>query len=72
MTYQQEQYPNASHGLYQNPGQQPKFSLQPSANEILGSFPLVHIQQPKLPFLATLHFPNLSILLNDPICRDLR
>jgi hypothetical protein len=28
-------------------------------------------KQPKLPFLATLHFPHLTRLLNDPICHDL-
>jgi hypothetical protein len=27
-------------------------------------------QQPKLPFLATLHLPDLTRLLNDPICHD--
>ena len=27
-------------------------------------------KQPKLPFLATLHFPHLTRLLNDPICHD--
>jgi hypothetical protein len=32
-------------------------------------FPGYH-QQPKLLFLATLHFPNLTRLLNDPICHD--
>jgi hypothetical protein len=33
------------------------------------SFP-ANNSQPKLPFLATLHLPNLSRLLNDPICHD--
>jgi hypothetical protein len=74
MTSQPVQYPNASlgHGFYQKLSQQPKFSWQPGANQIPGSHPPVHTQQPKLPFLATLHFPNLSILLNEPICHDPR
>jgi hypothetical protein len=33
-------------------------------------FSWLHNQQPKLPFLATLHLPDLSRLLNDPICHD--
>jgi hypothetical protein len=33
---------------------------------------LVHTQQPKLLFLATLHLIDLSRLLNDPICHDPR
>jgi hypothetical protein len=74
MTSQQAQYLNVGqgHGFYQNPGQQPNFSWQPGASQIPGSFPPVHSQQPKLPFLATLHFPDLSRLLNDPICHDPR
>jgi hypothetical protein len=57
---------------HQSPHQQPKFSWQPGASQILGSFSPIHTQQPKLPFLATLHFPELSRLLNDLICHDLR
>jgi hypothetical protein len=74
MMSQQAQYLNASlgHGFYQNPGQQPNFSWQPGASQNPGPYPPVHIQQPKLPFLATLHFPDLSRLLNDPICHDPR
>jgi hypothetical protein len=57
-------------GFYQNPGQQEKFSWQPGANQNPGSsFPLTP-PQPRLPFLETLHFPDLSRLLNDPICHD--
>jgi hypothetical protein len=72
MTSQLVQHSNASlgHGFYQNLGQQPKFSWQPGANQILGSYPPVHTQQTKLPFLATLHLLDLSRLLNDPICHD--
>jgi hypothetical protein len=74
MMSQQMQYPFAGqgHGIYQNPGQQPNFSWQPGASQTPGSFLPVHSQQPKLPFLATLHFPDLSRLLNDPICHDPR
>jgi hypothetical protein len=72
MMSQQTQYPYAGqgHGFYQNPGQQPNFSWQPGASQTPGSFFPVHSQQPKLPFLATLHLPDLSRLLNDPICHD--
>jgi hypothetical protein len=72
MTSQQEKNPYSSHnhGYYQNPGQQPKFSWQPGASQTPGSFFLGYNQQPTLPFLATLHFPNLTRLLNDPICHD--
>jgi len=52
-------YIGHGHGYYQNPIQQPNFSWQPSYN-----------QQPKLPFLATLHLPELTRLLNDPICHN--
>jgi hypothetical protein len=63
---------NASlgHGFYQNLGQQPKFSWKPGAIQIPGSYPLVHTQQPELPFLTTFHFPDLSRLLNSPISHD--
>jgi len=73
MTSQQAQYPYTfhGHGIYQNPGQDPNFSWQPGASQIPSYFPPVHTQQPKLLFLATLHFPDLAILLNDPIYHDL-
>jgi hypothetical protein len=73
MMSQQAQNPYAGHGhgYYQNPGQQPKFSLQPGANQTPSSFFPGYNQQPKLPFLATLHLPDLTMLLNDPICHDL-
>jgi hypothetical protein len=72
MMSQQAQYPYVSHGhgYYQNPSQQPNFSWQPGATQNLGSFFSGYNQQPKLPFLATLHLPYLTRLLNDPICHD--
>jgi hypothetical protein len=63
-------YAGHGHGYYQNPGQQPNFSWQPGAIQTLGSFFPGYNQQPKLPFLATLHLPDLTRLLNDPICHD--
>jgi hypothetical protein len=74
MMPQQTQFPfvGQGHGFYQNPGQQSNFSWQPGASQNPGpSFP-VNNPQPKLPFLETLHFPDLSRLLNDPICHDPR
>jgi hypothetical protein len=59
-------------GFYQNPGQHANFSWQLGASQNLGSsFPLTPLQL-KLLFLATLHLPDLSRLLNDPICHDPR
>jgi hypothetical protein len=64
-------YAGHGHGFYQNPGQQPNFSWQPSASQTPGPFfHGYHQQQPNLPFLATLHFPDLTRLLNDLICHD--
>ena len=73
MTSQQVQHLNAilGHGIYQNPGQQPNFSWQPGASQNPGPYLPAHIQQLKIPFLETFHFPDLSRLLNDPICHDL-
>jgi hypothetical protein len=68
----QNTYAGQGHGFYQNPGQQPNFSWQPGASQTPGPFFLGYQQQPKLPFLVTLHFPNLARLLNDPICHDPR
>jgi hypothetical protein len=66
-------YAGHGHGFYQNPGQQPNFCWQPSASQTPGPFfHGYHQQQPKLPFLATLHLPDLTRLLNDPICHDSR
>jgi hypothetical protein len=72
MTSQQAQnpYTGHDHGYYQNPGQQPNFSWQPGASQTPGSFFPGYNQQPKLPFLETLHLPDLTRLLNDPICHD--
>jgi hypothetical protein len=68
----QNPYAGQGHGFYQNPGQQPNFSWQPGASQTPGPFFPGYQQQPKLPFLATLHLPDLTRLLNDPICHDLR
>ena len=68
----QNPYVGQGHGFYQNLGQQPKFSWQPGASQTLGPFFPGYQQQPKLPFLVTLHLPYLTRLLNDPICHDPR
>jgi hypothetical protein len=65
-------YTGQGHGFYQNPGQQPNFSWQPGVSQTPGPFFPGYQQQPKLPFLVTLHLPDLSRLLNDPICHDPR
>jgi len=72
MISQQTQFPYASqgHNFYQNPVQQYDFSWQPGSSQTLGpSFP-VHNTQPKILFLATLHLPDFSRLLRNPICHD--
>jgi hypothetical protein len=58
-------------GFYQNLGQLPNFSWQPSASQTPSPFFLGYHQQPKLPFLETFHFLDLTRLLKDPICHDL-
>jgi hypothetical protein len=63
-------YAVQGHGFYQNLGQQPKFSWQPGASQTPGPFFPGYQQQPKLPFLTNLYLPNLTRLLNDPICHD--
>jgi hypothetical protein len=68
----QNQYAGPGQSFYQNPSQQPNFSWQPGASQNPGPFFHDHNQQPKLPFLATLHFLDLTRLLNDPIYHDLR
>jgi hypothetical protein len=70
--HMQNPYAGQGHGFYQNPGQQPNFSWQPGASQTPGPFFPGYQQQPKLPFLATLHLPDLTRLLNDPICHDPR
>jgi hypothetical protein len=65
-------YASQGNGFYQNPGQQQNFSWQPGASQTPGPFYPSYQQQPKLPFLATLHLPDLTRLLNDPICHDPR
>jgi hypothetical protein len=67
----QNSYIGHGHGFYQNPGQQPNFSWKPSVSQNIGPFFHGYHQQPKLPFLATLHFPDLTTLLNGLICHDL-
>jgi hypothetical protein len=68
----QNPYAGQGNGFYQNPGQQPNFSWQPGASKTPGPFYPGYQQHPKLPFLATLHLPDLTRLLNDPICHDPR
>jgi hypothetical protein len=65
-------YASQGHGFYQNPGQQPNFSWQPGASQTPGPFFIGYQQQPKIPFLVMLHLPDLTRLLNDPICHDPR
>jgi hypothetical protein len=64
-------YAGHGHGFYQNPSQQPNFSWQLGASQTPGPFFLGYHQQPKLPFLETLHFLDLTRFLNDSICHDL-
>jgi hypothetical protein len=66
----QNPYAGQGQGFYQNPGQQQNFSWQPGASQTPGPFYPGYQQQPKIPFLATLHLPDLTRLLNDPICHD--
>jgi hypothetical protein len=63
-------YTSHGHGFYQNPGQQPNFSWQPGASQTPGPFFHGYHQQTKLLFLETMHLPDLTRLLNDPICHD--
>jgi hypothetical protein len=68
--HMQNPYTGHGHGFYQNDGQQLKFSWQPSASQTPSPFFPGYHQQPKLPFLATLHLPDLKRLLNELICHD--
>jgi hypothetical protein len=68
----QNPFAGQGQGFYPNPGQQPNFSWHPGASQTPGPFYPGYQQQPKLPFLATLHLPDLTWLLNDPICHDPR
>jgi hypothetical protein len=58
------------HGFYQNPSQHPKIPWKPGS--IQNPCPSFHLNslQPRLPFMETLCFPDLSRILNDPICHD--
>jgi hypothetical protein len=53
------------HGAYQNH----EWVVIPQHQSSSGSWG--HIPQPQLPFLATLNFPDLSRLMNDPVRHDL-
>jgi hypothetical protein len=68
--HKQNPYASQGHGFYQNSGQQPNFSWQPGASQTPGPFCPSYQKQPKLLFLATLHMPYLTRLLNDPIFHD--
>jgi hypothetical protein len=68
----QNPFAGQGQGFYPNPGQQPNSSWQPGASQTPGPFYPGYQQQPKLPFLATLHLPDLTRLLNDPIYHDPR
>jgi hypothetical protein len=71
--HMQNPYAGHGHGFYQNPGQQPNFSWKPGAIQTPSPFFHGYQQhQPNIPFLAILHFPELTRLLNDPICHDPR
>jgi hypothetical protein len=74
MMSQQAQNPYAGHGhgFYQNPSQESNFSWQPGDSQTPGLFFHGYNQQPKLPFLTTLHLLELIRLLNDPIYHDPR
>jgi hypothetical protein len=66
----QNPYAGHGHDFYQNPSQQPNFSWQPHASQTPGQIFHGYHQQPKLPFLETLHLEDLTRLLNDPICHE--
>jgi hypothetical protein len=68
----QNPYAGQGQGFYQNSGHQQNFSWQLGASQTPRPFYPGYQQQPKLPFLATLHLPDLTRLLNDPICHDPR
>jgi hypothetical protein len=68
----QNPFAGQGQGFYPNPGQQPNFFWQPGASQTPGPFYPGYQHQPKLPFLAMLHLPDLTRLLNDPICHDPR
>jgi hypothetical protein len=51
-------------GVYQNPS----WHAISQNQSLPGAWS--HTSSPQLPFLATLNFPNLSKLMNDPVCHD--
>jgi hypothetical protein len=57
-------------GFYQHPSQQSKLSWKPGASQ--NPRPSFHVNTPQTKplFMETLHFPDLSRLLNDPIYHD--
>jgi hypothetical protein len=57
--------PGEDHGAYQNPG----WDVIPQHQSFQGSWG--QMSQPRIPFLATLNLPNLSKLMNDPMCHDM-
>jgi hypothetical protein len=56
--------PRQSHGAYQDPG----WVVITQHQYFLGAWG--KMPQPHLPFLATLNFPDLSRLMNDPVRHD--
>jgi hypothetical protein len=56
--------PGQGHGAYQNPG----WDVIPQHQYFMGTWG--QMSQPHLPFLAMLNFPDLSILMNDPVHHD--
>jgi hypothetical protein len=56
--------PRQGHGAYQNPG----WAVIPQPQYFQGAWG--QMSQPRLPFLATLNLPDLSKLMNDPMCHD--
>jgi hypothetical protein len=56
--------PRQGHGAYQNPG----WAVIPQPQYFQGAWG--QMSQPHLPFLAMLNLPDLSKLMNDPVCHD--
>jgi hypothetical protein len=56
--------PRQGHGAYQNPG----WAAIPQPKSFQGAWG--QMSQPRLPFLATLNLPDLSKLMNNPVCHD--
>jgi hypothetical protein len=56
--------PGQGHGAYQNP----RWAIVPQTQYFPGAWG--QMSQPRLPFLATLNFPCLSKLMNNPVSHD--